>query len=110
MCSSALLCLHNEAPAGAAHRPTLHHTPGTTDKHVPACSLQKKALQSREDLVSIIESNGVSQPAGAPAAAAEPDGDERLSSEARRFLKDELLEQQRARTKELVDAAWQSLE
>lgn len=60
--------------------------------------------------MSIIESNGVSQPAGAPAAAAEPDGDERLSSEARRFLKDELLEQQRARTKELVDAAWQSLE
>lgn len=88
-----------------------HSIPGTTDnKHVPACSLQKKALQSREDLLSIIESNGVSQPADAPGAAAEPDGDERLSSEARRFLKDELLEQQRARTKELVDAAWQSLE
>jgi hypothetical protein len=61
-------------------------------------------------------SSGSSQAAdeGAAAAAgqgvATPPAERKLSAEARRFLRDELDAELRARNKELADAAWMSLE
>lgn len=65
---------------------------------------------STDTTTSVVESYSGAEADAYAAAAASQSSTAGLSEEAKGFIRDELLAEQRQRTKELVDAAWMSLE
>lgn len=66
--------------------------------------------ESSNQVLGSIATSDSSTPGSSTHASPDPDSSDHLSAEARAHIKEELIKEQRERTKELVDAAWQSLE
>lgn len=74
-------------------------------------SVATTACTAQEQRVPAYEApDAPAEPLSSESDQGDSRGDARLSSEAEGFLRDELEEQRRHRTQELVDSMWMSLE